>query len=55
MLRGLVRGKSVKDISAAVLRAGYKSNDKKLDHSVGKALSGMNNVTRIERGVYRLK
>ncbi len=54
VLRGLVRGKSVKDISAAVLRAGYKSNDKKFDHSVGKALADMN-VTRVGRGVYRLK
>ncbi len=55
VLRGLARGKSVQHIAAAVLKAGYKSKDKKLDHSVGKALAGMKNVTRVERGVYRLK
>ena len=55
VLRGLAKGKSVRDIAAAVLKAGYKSKDKKLDHSVGKALAGMRNVTRVKRGVYRLK
>ena len=54
VLRGLVRGKSVGDIAAAVKKAGYKSKDKRFNHTVGKALADMN-VTRVERGVYRLK
>ena len=55
VLRGTARGKSVKDIATAVLKAGCKSKDKRLNHAVGKALAGMNNVTRVGRGVYRLK
>ncbi len=55
VLRGLVRGKSVGDIATAVKKAGYKSRDKRLNHSVGKALADMKNVTRVGRGVYRLK
>ncbi len=54
VLRGLVRGKSVGDIATAVKKAGYKSKDKRLNHSVGKALADMN-ATRVGRGVYRLK
>ena len=54
VLRGLVRGKRVGDIAAAVKKAGYKSKDKRFNHTVGKALADMN-VTRVERGVYRLK
>ena len=55
VLRGFARGKSVGDIATAVRKAGYKSNDKRLNHSVGKALAGMKNVNRVERGVYRLE
>ncbi len=55
VLRGLVRGKSVKDIAAAVKKAGYKSKSKTLDHAVSKALADMKNVIRVGRGVYRLK
>ncbi len=55
VLRGLARGKSVGDIATAVKKAGYKSRDKRLSQSVGKALADMKNVTRIGRGVYRLK
>lgn len=55
VLRGLVKGKSVKSITAAVKKAGYKSKSKKLDHAVSKALADMKNVTRVGRGVYRLK
>ncbi len=55
VLRGLTKGKSVKDIAAAVVKAGYKSKDKRLSQSVGKALADMKNVVRIGRGVYRLK
>jgi hypothetical protein len=55
VLRGLARGKSVGDIAAAVKKAGYKSKDKRLSQSVGKAMAEMRNVTRVERGVYRLE
>ena len=55
MLRGLARGKSVGDIATAMKKAGYKSRDKRLNHSVGKALADMKNVNRVERGVYRLE
>ena len=55
VLRGLARGKSVGDIATAVKKAGYKSRDKRLNHSVGKALADMKNVNRVERGVYRLE
>ena len=55
VLRGLARGKSVKDIAAAVKKAGYKSKSKTLDHAVSKALADMKNVTKAGRGVYRLK
>ena len=55
VLRGLTKGKSVKDIAAAVVKAGYKSKDKRLSQSVGKALAQMNKVTKVGRGVYRLK
>ncbi len=55
VLRGLARGKSVGDIATAVKKAGYKSRDKRLSQSVGKALAEMKNATRVGRGVYRLK
>ena len=55
VLRGRSKGLSVKNIVAAVIKAGYESKDKNLDHAVGKALADMENITRIERGVYRLK
>lgn len=55
VLRGLVKGKRVKDIAAAVKKAGYKSKSKTLDHAVSKALADMKNVTKAGRGVYRLK
>lgn len=55
VLRGLVNGKRVKDIAAAVKKAGYKSKSKTLDHAVSKALADMKNVAKAGRGVYRLK
>ncbi|MCH7592749.1 MAG: C2H2-type zinc finger protein [Planctomycetes bacterium] len=55
VLRGLVRGKSVKDIAAAVKKAGYKSKSKRWGHTVSKVLADMKDVTRVGRGVYRLK
>ncbi len=55
VLRGLVKGKSVKDIAAAVKKAGYKSKNKRMNHAVGKVLADMKNVVKVGRGVYRLK
>ncbi len=55
VLRGLARGKSVKDIAAAVKKAGYKSKSKRWGHTVSKVLADMKDVTRVGRGVYRLK
>ena len=55
VLRGLVKGKSVKDITAAVMKAGYKSKSKDLTHAVSKALVVMKNAVRVGHGVYRLK
>ena len=55
VLRGRSKGLSVTNIRAAVLKAGYKSKDKRLNHAVGKVLADMKNVARVDRGVYRLK
>jgi len=46
---------AVKDVAAAVLKAGYKSRDKTLAHTVGKLLAAMPNTVRVERGQYRLR
>ncbi len=45
----------VRDIAAAVLKAGYKSRDKTLGHTVGKLLAAMPNAVRVARGQYRLR
>lgn len=46
---------TVRDITAAVLRAGFRSRDKELPKSVGKYLAAMPNVVRLARGVFRGK
>ena len=46
---------SVKDITAGVLKAGFKTKNKTLDNSVGVALADMKNVVKVARGIYRLK
>ncbi len=46
---------AVKDVAAAVLKAGYKSRDKTLAHTVGKLLAAMPNTVRVARGQYRLR
>ena len=46
---------AVKDVTAAVRKAGYKSKDKTFAKSVGVALRAMRNVTKIGRGVFRAK
>jgi hypothetical protein len=47
--------KSVKDITAAVLKAGYPTKNKTLDKSVGIALAQMPMVQKVGRGQFRLK
>jgi hypothetical protein len=44
---------SVKDITAAVRRAGYRSKNKTLDKSVGVALAEMRQIVKVARGQYR--
>ena len=55
VLRGMSKGRSVKDMAAAVKKAGYKSKSKTLGHAISKTLADMKNVVRVGRGVYRLK
>jgi len=55
VLRGRSKGLSRKDITVAVLKAGYKSKSKTLNHAISKALADMKNVSRVGRGVYRLR
>ena len=45
----------VKDVTAAIRKAGYKSKNKTLDNSVGVALADMPNVLKVGRGQYRLR
>ena len=49
------RTMAVKDITATVRRAGYKSKSKTLGKSVGVALADMPNVVKVGRGQYRLR
>ncbi len=46
---------SVKDITAAVRAAGYRTKNKTLDKSVGNALGEMRQVVKVARGQYRLR
>ncbi|MBN2446493.1 MAG: hypothetical protein JXO22_07205 [Phycisphaerae bacterium] len=46
---------AVKDITEAVIKAGYKSKNKTLAKSVGIALTQMRNVGKVGRGRFRLK
>jgi hypothetical protein len=55
VLRGRVRPMRVKDITAAVRKAGYATKNKTLDKSVGNALAAMPEITRAARGQYRLR
>jgi hypothetical protein len=45
----------VKEITAAVVRAGYKSRDKELTKSIGKYLVSMPGVIKVGRGTYLMK
>jgi hypothetical protein len=46
---------AVKDVTAAVRKAGYRSKNKTLDKSVGATLASMRNVVKISRGMFGLK
>lgn len=46
---------AVKDVTARVLRSGFKSKNKTLAKSVGIALTQMPNVAKVSRGMFRLK
>ena len=46
---------AVKDTTAAVLKAGFKTKNKTLAKSVGIALSQMPNVVKVSRGQFRLR
>lgn len=45
----------VAEITAAVVRSGFKSKNKTLGTSVGIALANMPTVRRMKRGIYRLR
>jgi hypothetical protein len=45
----------VREITAGVLRAGFKSRDKELTKSVGKCLLRMPGVVKVARGTFQLK
>ncbi|GEM_PF-599222 len=55
VLRKTGKPMRVKDITAGVCKAGYKTKNKTLHKSVGIALTQMPNVTRISRGVFRIR
>lgn len=46
---------AVKDVTAAVVRAGYQTRNRTLGKSVGIALAQMPNVTKLGRGTFKLK
>jgi hypothetical protein len=46
---------AVKDVTAAVLDAGYKSQQKTLRHSVHKLLTAMPHVIKVARGQYQVR
>lgn len=46
---------AVKDVTAAVLKAGFKTKNKTLAKSVGIALSQMPGVMKVSRGLFRLR
>jgi len=46
---------ALKDVTAAVCKAGFKSKDKALARSVGVAMRGMRDVAKVGRGVFRAK
>jgi hypothetical protein len=55
VLRAHRRPMAIKAVTAAVLKAGYKSKNKELPKTVGKYLARLPGVIRVARGVFRLK
>ena len=55
VLRGRVRPMRVKDITAAVRKAGYATKNRTLDKSVGNALAATPQIVKVARGQYRLR
>ena len=55
VLRGRRTPMAVKDIMAGVRKAGYKTKNKTLANSIGKALVEMPGVVKVGRGQYRSK
>ena len=55
VLRRRSSAMAVKDVTAAVLKAGFKSKNKALAKSVGIAMTQMRNVAKVSRGMFRLK
>ncbi len=55
VLRADRRPMAIKEVTAAVLKAGYKSKNKELPKTVGKYLSKLPGMIRVGRGVFRLK
>jgi hypothetical protein len=46
---------TIKEVTAAVRKAGCKSRNKDLPKTVGKYLAAMPNAVNVDRGVYRMK
>ena len=55
VLRAHRRPMAIKAVTAAVLKAGYKSKNKELPKTVGKYLAKLPGVVKVARGVFRLK
>ena len=55
VLRGRARPMRVKDITAAVRKAGYATKNRTLEKSVGNALAATPQVVKVARGQYRLR
>lgn len=55
VLQGRGGAMAVKDVTAGVLRAGFKTKNKTLAKSVGIALGQMPTVRKVSRGTFRLK
>ena len=55
VLRGRAQPMRVKDITAAVRKAGYATKNRTLEKSVGNALAATPQVVKVARGQYRLR
>ncbi len=55
VLQGRVGAMAVKDVTAGVLRAGFKTKNKTLAKSVGIALGQMPSIRKVSRGMFRMK